>query len=900
MNIKTIIKSNGMEVPFEANKLNRMAEWGNTVGVCWSELVFDALKKVTDRCKTKDLQQALIDACAEKQTKEHMDMAGRLYLGSLYKTVHGGFETRPNLTDFYYDMLSKGVWEELDYDDTELDYLNDVLDNDKDLNYKLSTVKQISMKYSKKFNGEICETPQYTFMGIAMKAMEAQPEDRRLDDVTKLYTYLSDLKINMPTPFLAGLRTSFKGFASCCVIKAEDTADSIENLVHAAYRFTTAASGIGCTLTTRSVKDPIRMQPSKHTGKIPYYRYLQGAVKSTKQEVRGGGGTVHFTVLDPEVETLLRLKHPTTVEDRRIRGLDYSLGATKLLAEKAALKKEWMLVSYYDSPELYEAHFKGYNEFKKAYEEYEKSDSPRKYVNAFDVLKLFLTQRGDTGRVYHTWLDEMNTHTSFKDPIYSSNLCVAPETQILTDKGYIPIAELEGETVNVWNGEEWSNVTVEKTGTDQEIIAVQVDTYIEGKFIETKTLKCTPYHKWYGAGGEELRTFQLKSGLSLLSWEDPEQRLQSAIVKSLEESPRSDTLCFKELKRGMGVFNGILTGQCQEIFLPTKGFENIVDMYDATKGVEAGEIALCFLSCLVAGRVSEEEYEDVAYYSLLAVDNVIDLMEYPFPQVENTAKGRRSVGIGITNLAHDLAVKGLSYSSLEGKNYMHRLAEMHSYYLHKASLRLAKEKGNCSLIGRTKYPEGWLPIDTYNKNVDNVHTQGLQFDWESLRKDIIENGGIRNSVLEATPPAESSSQASETTNSLYPIREYYTTKRSGSIVNIFAAPDIDNPVIKSNYELAYNVPSKDIVDCYAIFQKFHGQGISCDLYTDYSKYPNEKVPLSIMMDLYFYCVKMGLKSLYYQNSKGGIKEGSNVLDDISPNKVDSLDEEDEGCESCRM
>lgn len=323
-------------------------------------------------------------------------------------------------------------------------------------------------------------------------------------------------------------------------------------------------------------------------------------------------------------------------------------------------------------------------------------------------------------------------------------------------------------------------------------------------------------------------------------------------------------------------------------------------MYDNTKGVEYGEIALCFLSCIVAGRVSEEEYEDVAYYTLLAVDNVIDLMEYPFPQVEKTARGRRSVGIGVTNLAHSIAKNKLSYRTEEGKNYMHRLAEMHSYYLHKASLRLAKEKGVCELIDRTKYPEGWLPIDTYNKNVDEIHSQPLRFDWESLRKEIIAVGGIRNSVLEATPPAESSSQASETTNSLYPIREYYTVKRSGSIINIFAAPDVDKPEVKDYYELAYDLPTKDIVDCYAIFQKFHGQGISCDLYTNYSKYPNEKVPLSVLLDDYFYCTKMGLKSLYYQNSKGGIKEGSSIVDDTLPTKelVEEVREDD--CESCRM
>lgn len=281
------------------------------------------------------------------------------------------------------------------------------------------------------------------------------------------------------------------------------------------------------------------------------------------------------------------------------------------------------------------------------------------------------------------------------------------------------------------------------------------------------------------------------------------------------------------------------------------------------------------------------------------MDNVIDLMEYPFPQVENTAKGRRSVGIGITNLAHALAKEGLSYSTIEGKNYMHRLAEMHSYYLHKASLSLAKEKGVCSLMDRSKYPDGWLPIDTYNKNVDGVHNQELRFDWESLRSEIIKNGGIRNSVLEATPPAESSSQASETTNSLYPIREYYTTKRSGNTVNIFAAPDIDKPDVKKYYELAYNVPTKDIIDCYAIFQKFHGQGISADLYTNFSLYEGDKVPLSVMMNDYFYCTKMGLKSLYYQNSKGGIKEGSNIEEDIVI-KVSDIVEEDEGCDACKM
>src|SRR5699024_4462536 len=162
-----------------------------------------------------------------------------------------------------------------------------------------------------------------------------------------------------------------------------------------------------------------------------------------------------------------------------------------------------------------------------------------------------------------------------------------------------------------------------------------------------------------------------------------------------------------------------------------------------------GEIGLCSLASLVVGRIAEEEYEEIAYYTALMIDNVMEIMEYPFKSLEVTAKARRSIGVGITNLAHDMAMHKLSYASREGKNYIHFIAERHSYYLHKASLRLAKEEGNAPWIDKTKYPGGWLPIDTYNKNVDSVHDAELRYDWEALRQAIIEQGGIRHSVLEA-------------------------------------------------------------------------------------------------------------------------------------------------------
>ena len=43
--------------------------------------------------------------------------------------------------------------------------------------------------------------------------------------------------------------------------------------------------------------------------------------------------------------------------------------------------------------------------------------------------------------------------------------------------------------VNVWNGEEWSLVTIKKTGEDQELIDVYTD--------DGSKLTCTPYHNFY-------------------------------------------------------------------------------------------------------------------------------------------------------------------------------------------------------------------------------------------------------------------------------------------------------------------------------------------------------------------------------------------------------------------
>ena len=149
----------------------------------------------------------------------------------------------------------------------------------------------------------------------------------------------------------------------------------------------------------------------------------------------------------------------------------------------------------------------------------------------------------------------------------------------------------------------------------------------------------------------------------------------------------------------------------------------------------------------------------------------------------------------------------------------------------------------------------------------------------------MEQGGIRNSVLEAHMPCESSSQLSNATNGLYPIRELVVIKKSGNNTNVFFAPDYDNVFTRFGYESAYDTQPKDLLEVYAVVQKFTGQGISADMYLDLSK-ENDKMSLNEWLQLMLYATKLGLKSLYYMNTR--------------TDRDTSFDVSDTSCEACKM
>jgi len=335
-----------------------------------------------------------------------------------------------------------------------------------------------------------------------------------------------------------------------------------------------------------------------------------------------------------------------------------------------------------------------------------------------------------------------------------------------------------------------------------------------------------------------------------------------------------------------------MSNLCQEITLPTYPISHIDD--------HLGEIALCILSAVNVGKIrSDEELEELCDLSVRGLEELIDYQEYPVKAAELATKARRSLGVGFIGLAHYLAKLGYKYGSQEAWDAVHGLSESFQYYLIKSSNEIAKEKGWCENFGRTKYSDGILPIDTYKKDVDEICSQPLQHDWESLRASILEHG-LRHSTLSAQMPSESSSVVSNATNGIEPPRGYLSIKKSKKGPLKQVVPSYGT--LKNNYTLLWDQKDNTgYINIVAVMQKFFDQAISGNWSYNPENYPDNEVPVSVMANDLLTTYKLGWKTSYYQNTHDmktdEVEEEKPDLNNLL-NELSTANEEE--CESCAI
>ena len=761
-----ITKRTGHSVPLDIQKIHKVVGFAceGLSGVSSSLVQMNAGIQFADRITSREIQDLLVRSANDLITLENPNyqyVAARLLLYGIYKDVYGGFDKTP-LIDMVKRNIDRKVYDSaiLDsYTEEEFDKMEKYLKHNRDENFTYAGLRQIVDKYlcQDRSSGEIYESPQHMYMMIAATLFANYPKEDRLHYVRRYYDATSLFKINIPTPVMAGVRTPIRQFASCVLVDSDDTLDSIFASDMSIGRYTAQRAGIGINAgRIRGINSKIRGGEVAHTGVVPFLKKFEATVRCcTQNGVRGGSATTHFPFWHQEIEDILVLKNNKGTEDNRVRKLDYSIQLNKLMYERLLTQGEITLFSPHRVPGLYEAFFNDQEKFKELYEKYEKDKTiKKKTLPAMQLFSALIKERAETGRIYIMNVDHSNTHSSFKDTVYMSNLC-------------------------------------------------------------------------------------------------------------------------------------------QEITLPTKPLQHIDD--------PDGEIALCILSAINVGTIkSLDDLEELCELAVRALDEIIDYQKYPIKAAEISTKARRSLGIGYIGLAHYLAKNGCKYSDKKALTKVHELTEAFQYYLLTASNKLAQEKGQCDYYDRTKYSDGILPIDTYKKELDEICSITLKYDWDSLREDIREHG-LRHSTLSAQMPSESSSVVSNATNGIEPPRGFLSVKKSkkGPLKQI--VPQYQT--LKDNYTLLWDMPSNDgYINIVAVMQKFFDQAISGNWSYNPTHFENNEVPMSVMMKDLLNTYKYGWKTSYYQNTydyktDGEVEEAPQKTEALQENEL-RVDEED--CEACTI
>lgn len=331
-----------------------------------------------------------------------------------------------------------------------------------------------------------------------------------------------------------------------------------------------------------------------------------------------------------------------------------------------------------------------------------------------------------------------------------------------------------------------------------------------------------------------------------------------------------------------------MSNLCAEITLPTAALKHLYD--------EEGRIALCTLSAMNLGNIrSLDDIEGWMYNAVKGLDTLLEYQSYPLPASENATLDYRPLGIGVINLAYYLAKNGVKYGDDEANQLLHDTFEAIQYYGIKASVQLAKERGPCRRWKETKYGQGLLPVDHYNRNVDQIVKPNYKLDWEWLRNEVLTHG-IRNATVTALMPAESSAKISNSTNGVEPVRALITTKGNKSNISKQVVPEITK--LKNKYDMLWDMKSMaGIIKTMAVIQKFVDQSISTNLSYNPAHWPDGKISVGAMLKDLLLCNKFGIKTLYYHNTNDQREE--NMVEETKVPEVEELAQE-EVCDSCTI
>ena len=732
---------------------------------------------------------------------------------------------------------------------------------------------------------------------------------------------------------------------NCFLIHMEDdSVDGMYNTLHDCAMISKYAGGIGLHIhNVRSNGSLIRGTNGVSSGIVPMLRVFNNTARHINQAgKRNGSIAIYLEPWHGDIYSFLDMKKNHGNEEERARDLFYALWIPDLFMQRVEENGKWSLMC----PDQCKGLSDVYDEedqknFTELYTKYESEGKYLKQVDAQDLWFKILESQIETGTPYILYKDSVNRKSNHKNLgiVKSSNLCVAPETKILTSEGYKVISELKDQEVEVFNGDEFSSVIVRQTGQNQKLLTIKTK--------NGKSLRCTPYHKFYvydsNAKNREdfvVEAKNLRYGMYLIEYYLPRNEFESdeeykyrnsdnmndQVIEIIDNNDYDDTYCFNEPLKHRGIFNGILTGNCTEIMEYTA----------------PDEIAVCNLAsiCLPSYLKTNDKNEQYIDYSLMKekvkvvtrnLNKIIDRNFYPNEKASKSNFRHRPIGIGVQGLADLYIQLGHAFESTEAADINKKVFATIYYGALEASMELAKErmlsenisemmneyekddlttfKGAYSTYEGSPISEGKLQYDLWNVTPEAMH------DWDYLKGEIAKYG-VRNSLLLAPMPTASTAQIMGFTEAFEPITANIYKRRTlagefivvnknlvkdlkainlwdknmkdklivsnGSVQSIKEIPDD----IKLKYKTVWEISQKHIINQAADRGAYIDQSQSMNLFMEDATYKK-------LTNMHFYAWKKGLKTgMYYLRTKAKAKIQQFSID-ANKTKSNFQDEKDD-------
>lgn len=516
-----VIKRNGTPEQLNFSKINyRLSKLVEKTpklsGVIIDELCIQIITNLYDGITTKEIDEISARLSASKiDHPDYNTLASRISVSNLQKNTPKKFSEAIELLG--PNVIHAKVIETVK---SFSKVINDSINDDNDYLFDFFGLKTLEKSYLLKKDGKIIETPQFMLMRTALGlhctsgALEDPVTPEVLGKAISSYNVFSNLLYTHASPTLFNSGCVRQQNSSCFLLNTSDSLDNIMKTVSDSAQISKYAGGIGVNIgDIRGKNSAIKGTGGKTDSIIGLLKLFNNVGRYVNQGgKRNGSIAVYLPTHHPDISEFLDIRKNTGDENLRARDLFSALWVSDYFMSCVENDLDWDLLSPDDCPKLGESFG---DEYTFLHKKYVGQGLSRQTVKARDIWSKIIVSQIETGMPYILYADAANKRNNQSNlgTIKNSNLCVAPETVVLTSKGYFPIASLLDQDVEVWNGEEFTQTTVKKTGVSQQLMKIVTSNGTE--------LYCTAYHKFYDSNGECVRALDLKEGTILETCEFP-------------------------------------------------------------------------------------------------------------------------------------------------------------------------------------------------------------------------------------------------------------------------------------------------------------------------------------------------------------------------------------------